>query len=106
VNIRGLIPLPTTGRGPGDTQPAAAPLPPAAPGTAAAPASPAVSVQVSGASGAQPTAAPSDAELLAQLKARLESGDYRIDYPALARALAEDWWHAAGAVTQRGDGIR
>lgn len=71
-----------------------------APPTAAAPAA---SVQVSNAAASSLAAAvsladqdPSDKELLAALKARIEAGEFQIDYGNLARALVEDALQSIG----------
>ena len=100
MNLKQIVPgLAGTLRSDAGATPARAEaaLPSAAP--AAAP--PAVSVNVSGL-GAAPLAAAgpselSDAELLAELRARVERGEFRIDYDGLARSLIEDAVLAIGS---------
>jgi flagellar biosynthesis anti-sigma factor FlgM len=76
----------------------ASPLP-----AASATLAPAASVRVSNvAAGSLAAAAsmtdqnPSDAELLAALKARIEAGEFQIDYSKLARSLVEDALQSIG----------
>jgi len=103
VNIRGVSsPAPgvQVAGDRADTAPARAA--PAA-GPAGAAAAPAVSLHDSPVAATLPAADATDLLLLGQLKARLDAGQYQVDYDALARALAEDWWlGAASAVVQGG----
>ena len=69
----------------------------------AAPAAPAANVQVSSAAAGSLAAAvslpdqdPTDKELLSALKARIEAGEFHIDYGSLARSLVEDALQSIG----------
>ena len=92
MNVRGLTSVPAAGRLSAE---GAEPGKAVAGGGVTPPGSPAVSVRVSGSSAMSQAGEASDLELLSQLKAKVEAGEYRIDYAALSRALAEDWWLSA-----------